>query len=211
MKGLLLKDLYTLKGFSRQYGLIFALMAGWAFYTKNLAFTVIYAMVLSGMLIISTLSMDEAVHFDRWTIVSPAGVRGMVLEKYVLLLMMIFAGIVVGFLCDLIMVKFMDGAYSSEWESVLVSALVFVIGDAVMLPLYFKLGVEKARYIYIATVFAIVFLVVGAFVLLDKAGIAAEEFITNLPALPAIGIGIGALVLAVSYQVSLKMVRTREW
>ena len=211
MKGLLIKDLYALKGFSRQYVLVVAFMIVFAFFSRNLAFFIIYAMVLSGMMVVSTLSIDETVHFDRWTICSPAGSKGLVLEKYILLLIMIVTGIAVGLLADLIMVKVITDTYSSEWESVLISALLFVIADAVMLPIHFKLGVEKARYVYMATIFAIAFLTAGIFVILDKAGIAAEEFVTDSPAFPVILLGFGALALAVSYKISLKTVRTREW
>lgn len=211
MKGLLLKDFYTLKGYAKQYGIMFILMAGWAVFMKNMSFLVIYAVILGGMLVLSTLSMDEAVHFDRWSIAAPAGAKGMVREKYVLLLLTVAAGIMTGFLINLVLEIFFGEMEAFEWESFLITALMFVIGYAVMLPINFKLGVEKARYAYIGTVLGITPLLLGAFKLLEYQGISLEETVENSPVPMIAATGICVLALVVSYKVSLKAVKNREW
>lgn len=211
MKGLLLKDLYTLKGYAKQYGILLILISGWAVFMKNMSFLVIYAIILGGMLLLSTLTMDEAVHFDRWTVTTPIGAKGMVQEKYALLFLAEIAGIAAGFLLHLIMVKLFDCVGAFAWEGLLITAAVFLGAYAVMLPVNFKMGVEKARYVYIGTTFSMVAALVGAFRLLERLGISPENLVEASPVLKIAVIVFCVLTYAVSYAVSLKVVKNREW
>ena len=211
MKGLLLKDLYTLKGYAKQYAITFVLMAGWTVYMKNMFFLIIYAIVLGGMLVLSTLSIDEAVHFDRWSITTPAGVKGMIREKYVLLLLLVAAGTAAGFLLNLVLAVLLGGMGSFEWEGLIITGMLFIIAYAVMLPVNFKLGVEKARYVYIGTILGAAVILTGAFKLIEFSGRPLEEMIGNSPVLMIVSVAVCVLALSLSYTVSLKMVRNREW
>lgn len=211
MKGLLLKDLYTMKGYAKQYVIVFVLMAGWAVFMKNMSFLVMYAIILGGMLVLSTLSLDEAVHFDRWSIATPAGARGMVREKYLLLLLVVTAGTATGFLLNLILVTLFGGMGSFEWEGLVITAVLFVIAYAVMLPVNFKMGVEKARYVYIGTVLGAAIIFTGVLKMFEYSGRPLEKMTENPPVLMGVSACICVLALAVSYAISLKMVKCREW
>ena len=61
MKGLLLKDLYNVKGFARQYVIVILAMAVWGVCMKNISFVSIY-MVMS----ITIMSMDESSGFNKF-------------------------------------------------------------------------------------------------------------------------------------------------
>lgn len=61
MKGLLLKDLYNVKGFARQYVIVILAMA-----VINISFVSIYMVVLGGMMSITTMSMDESSGFNKF-------------------------------------------------------------------------------------------------------------------------------------------------
>lgn len=211
MKGLLLKDLYTLKGYAKQYAITFVLLTGWAVYMKNMSFLVIYAIVLGGMLVLSTLSMDESAHFDRWSITTPAGVKGMIREKYVLLLLLVAAGTAAGFLLNLVLAVLLGGMGSFEWEGLIITGMLFIIAYAVMLPVNFKLGVEKARYVYIGTILGAAVILTGAFKLIEFSGRPLEEMKGNSLVLIIVSVAVCVLALFLSYSVSLKMVRNREW
>lgn len=50
MKGLLLKDLYNVKGFARQYVIVILAMAVWGVCMKNISFVSIYMVILGGMI-----------------------------------------------------------------------------------------------------------------------------------------------------------------
>lgn len=61
MKGLLLKDLYNVKGFARQYVIVILAMA-----VINISFVTIYMVILGGMMSITTMSMDESSGFNKF-------------------------------------------------------------------------------------------------------------------------------------------------
>ncbi|HCH98796.1 MAG TPA: hypothetical protein DFI63_12425 [Lachnospiraceae bacterium] len=61
MKGLLLKDLYNVKGFARQYVIVILAMA-----VINISFVSIYMVILGGMMSITTMSMDESSGFNKF-------------------------------------------------------------------------------------------------------------------------------------------------
>lgn len=61
MKGLLLKDLYNVKGFARQYVIVILAMT-----VINISFVSIYMVILGGMMSITTMSMDESSGFNKF-------------------------------------------------------------------------------------------------------------------------------------------------
>ena len=61
VKGLLLKDLYNVKGFARQYVIVILAMA-----VINISFVSIYMVILGGMMSITTMSMDESSGFIKF-------------------------------------------------------------------------------------------------------------------------------------------------
>lgn len=68
VKGLLLKDLYNVKGFTRQYVIVILAMAVWGVCMKNISFVsiYIYMVILGGMMSITTMSMDESSGFNKF-------------------------------------------------------------------------------------------------------------------------------------------------
>ena len=58
MKGLILKELYLIKSFSKQYVLLMVLMGAWSVFVHNISFVAIYVMVLGSSMVLSTTSMD---------------------------------------------------------------------------------------------------------------------------------------------------------
>ena len=61
MKGLLLKDLYNVKGFARQYVSVILAMA-----VINISLVSIYMVIPGGMMSITTMSMDESSGFNKF-------------------------------------------------------------------------------------------------------------------------------------------------
>ena len=51
MKGLMLKELYLIKSFAKQYVLFLVLMAAWSIMVHNISFVATYIMVLGSSLI----------------------------------------------------------------------------------------------------------------------------------------------------------------
>ena len=65
MKGLLLKDLYNLKRIGKQYLLILAFYTIWCVFMKNESMFSMMIILTSSMTVLTSLSFDEAAHFDK--------------------------------------------------------------------------------------------------------------------------------------------------
>lgn len=224
MKGLILKDLYYLKGFARQYLLVFMFMAVWSVLVKNAAFVITYLLVLGNSLVLSTFSMDESVSFNRFALTMPVNMKMLVKSKYILLILgegcMLLTGLVLGILVDVIP-RGVNGASlwvyttSFEWQGTIVLFMLFMAMSSISLPSVYKLGVEKARNIYMIVMAGLAILIFGGLKLSQMAGLSLDELERKLDAVPQ---GIAAVVLAgvcgavllISYRVSLRIVRNKE-
>lgn len=98
MKGLILKDLYLLKGFGKQYGIILAFMALWGLVMKAVSFLCIYAVLMGAMIILSIMTLDDAVSFNRFVLTMPVNERTLIKSKYFLFIISVGAGAFIAFL-----------------------------------------------------------------------------------------------------------------
>lgn len=214
MRGLLLKDIYNLRKVGKQYLLIFLFFVCYCFLLKNPSFFAMMAIMSTSMMILTSLGYDEAAGFDKYALTLPVEREDLVKVKYLLLLLLLGAGALIGLAGNVLINLFMKGeGMSAAEQMVSVGAVVsvFLIVYATMLPLVFKLGVERARMLlticYIA-VFVAVFLV---FKLLVAAGLEGSITDERMIAL-AVGAAVAAvLYLLASYFVSVRIIRKREW
>ena len=216
MKGLLLKDLYTLKSFAKQYGLIFGAMIIWSYFMKSSSFLIGYAVVLSSMLVLSSMSMDENVSFNRYALTMPLSCKSVVKAKYLLLILTTGCGVLFGVLFHLIMTM---AIWKSGWEdagsgavAILGIITVCIIGNTVTLPIMFRYNAEKARYVYIVVMLGVTLLVTGIAKVLDMAGVPIEV----VESLPFVWLIVGMIIicllaLLLSYWTSLKMAEKKAW
>lgn len=215
MKGLILKDLYNLKGFQKQYLFIMLFMIGWIILFKNTSFVSIYIIVLGGTVLLSTLTMDEGAHFNRFALTMPVSVEKLILAKYLFLVIIISVGTVISLLFTWITGKFFaDMPYAMDWQSILVTAIIFVMGYAVVLPVSFRYGVEKGRYMHILSML----LMAGAFVGWIRLGVKSgmEDMIEAALTeggfyLTVVMIILSVVVLTISYLICLRLVKKKEW
>ena len=148
MKALLIKDMYTIVKMLKLYlGLIIILAAIPGF--SSTGFAVIYA----GLLPISVLSYDERLKWDKLAAMMPFSDRDIVVSKYVLGYILLAASAAVSYIGSLAAAAFMRETVSAELFSQLI--LICAIGIILMsvnMPLMFKMGVEKARLLFIISV-----------------------------------------------------------
>ena len=150
MFGLIKKDL---KSMSQQGVAVFTLMVFFGLLSilgnqdMSSVFMGIVSM-FSVLLPITAISYDEKAHWDRYALTMPVSRNMLVLSKY---LLSVFVSILCGILTmaiGLISKAFpLNEALLMSW--IMVGVALFL--SAITYPLYFKLGVEKARYVFIAT------------------------------------------------------------
>ena len=148
MKALLIKDMYTIVKMLKLYlGLIIILAAIPGF--SSTGFAVIYA----GLLPISVLSYDERLKWDKLAAMMPFSDRDIVVSKYVLGYILLAASAAVSYIGSLAAAAFMRETVSAELFSQLIQiCAIGIILMSVNMPLMFKMGVEKARLLFIISV-----------------------------------------------------------
>lgn len=207
MKGLILKDLYTMVKYFRNYLLILLVFLAVSFVQEENLFFAFYPFLLCGMIPVNLLAYDERSHWDIYCGTLPVTRDMVVSAKYLISLMI--QGIV--FLASAIGQALrisMKGSF--DWESYLVlmslMAMLSLFSSSITLPFMFKLGVEKGRMAY--------YVMIG--VVCGGAAIAGfvfnEQFQATIPfgVVLALGVFLAAAVYALSWYLSIIFYRKRE-
>ena len=209
MKGLLLKELYILKGFGKQYLLILAFLLIWAISTKSFSFIIVYVALIGSQIAMSTMAADAAVSFSRYALTMPIDRKMLIKTKYMLFLGTILGGTVVSVVLNLLLFSTSFGADNYfTWEGLAAVVCVFVVGNSISMPVMFKAGVEKARYVTIFTML----LMSGVFVAGIKLG-GLESKLENYSggSWYLLSIVIAVLSIVLSYFAAVKITKNKEW
>lgn len=207
MIGLLLKDIYLMKGVLRFYLLVFVLFTVLAALgVIDVSFVAMYTGLMVIMMPVSTFSLDEQARWSGYAAALPGGRGAVVSAKYLFLLVMIAAGLLLGLACGLLAGMLNGGAASvgtllPPLAAIMVCGLVF---NLILLPVVFRIGAEKGRYVMIIlffVIFAAAALAVREFGLPEPAQLAPKAF-------PAVLLLI--LLFAASYAASRFIYRRKE-
>ncbi len=150
MKGLLLKDIFNLKQQGKIYLIFLGVWIAIGITSKDLGY---YGgiMILLGLIVpINAIAYDEKSNWEKFALAMPVSRTDMVTSKYLLSLLCSLTGGVIATAA---------GAYISGdlTESMLYSATFTSLGmivAAIVMPLVFKYGVEKARLILLVVFLA---------------------------------------------------------
>lgn len=213
MKGLMLKELYLIKSFAKQYVLFLVLMAAWSIMVHNISFVATYIMVLGSSLILSTTSMDELVSFNRFAVTMPIDGKKIVKSKYTVLFLTVGLGEVLVWLFDRAVNLLADWKMEMiDGEGMIVMVALFLSANAISIPVMFKVGVTKSRYTYIVVMITIGFIILGGYKASEMAGIPIDDMLNGIESmLNLITSVIAVLIVIVSYLISVKIVQKKEW
>ena len=217
MKALLYKDFCVLKKVLRLYLLFFVLYGLMAVFNEDSGFLAGVLLVMAGMLPLTALASDEQGNFGRFGQVLPVSLRAMVGKKYLLGFICMAAGGGVSLLLLMVIELLHGGGFTGEMlaaQLLAVGMLVLACGVllAVMLPLGFWLGVEKARLAVVG----------GAVVLILLVGFVVERgsryfqlesgFVQQHFALVALcAVAAVAALLAISFAAACRLYGKREF
>lgn len=210
MKGLLLKDFYNIESYRKQYLIITGCMLVYGIAMKSMTFTAIYILIVCGMQVITCLGIDEQAHFNGYAMTMPITKKDFVKSKYIMLVIMSAIGCIIGTaLGGIQCIWGGPGAGEDTWSTVFSVTPLFIAVYCIVLPMAFKLGVEKARMLYLGVMVALFVLVM----VLAK-GVEALQIDT----LSLSGYGIAAalvifmaVAVVISYRIAVKIVQTKEW
>ena len=202
MKGLLQKDLYQIWYYARTILLASAIImaVSVAMPGENGSFFMVYASFLISMLPMTLLAYDQNSRFADYSVALPVTKGQLVGCKYLIgLFTMVLADLLAGLALAVVWLR--GGSVSSEmvFGTLMQVSVMPLLGSAVLLPLTYRFGYEKAKYIY--------YLFVGLSAALMGFGVATDGDLPGL-ALPAgwtqLGFWLVCLVLyAVSWRLSI--------
>ena len=153
MKGLLLKDFYMMLKYCRSYLLIAVVFFAMSFMsTENLIF-IFYPCIISAMLPVTLLSIDERSRWLPYAATLPVTRAQIVSEKYLLGLITQGALLIVTLLVQSAGMLSRGAFDAAELMSLALMLLIACLFAAsIILPVMFKLGVEKGRIAYLAVI-----------------------------------------------------------
>ncbi len=213
MKGLILKELYLIKSFSKQYVLLMVLMGAWSVFVHNISFVAIYVMVLGSSMVLSTTSMDEAVSFHKFAVTMPVNARTLVKSKYVILFLTVGVGELLVWLFSAAVNLLPTGSMEIVgMEGMIVTGCLFLSANAASIPAMFKVGVTKSRYTYLIVMVVIGGVILGGYKASKLAGLSLDDMLTEMEwALNLTAVILATVIVAVSYFISVKIVQKKEW
>lgn len=155
MKGLLLKDWYLGKKTLIATLFIMIIFAVVTVISDNNYFMV-YSVVLGGMIPVTLISYDEKSSWNTYSLTMPYTRAQIVSEKYIAA-MIILAVSVISLGIGLVVRAEMSKAVNldSVFATLGMLSVVGVITPSIMLPVIFKFGVDKGRFVYYIIIIAL--------------------------------------------------------
>ena len=202
MKGLLLKDFYNVKNLILYYALVAAVFAVVSVVSSNIYFFCGFMIFISVGLVSSTISYDAQDKWDRYALSSGVSRRTAVLSKYVFTVVTILCSLALG----LILALALGYRQAVDFLPVVAYSFAGVLSVGIVLPCFFRFGVEKARVSYMIVIVFTVALMVGGISLFERLNFAAQA-----PWMLVLLAVLSVAILAISYFVSLRIYRNKEF
>ena len=216
MIGLVTKDFFVMRKALKSYLLIMVLYAVMAWLDiLNYGFIITFIQVMLMVLPITAFSYDEQAKWDRYAMSLPLGRGKVVGARYLFVLVLTVITTAIGLFGTASLTLVREVEPVEMLLTLEVSTSLGLLVPAILLPLCYKLGAERARpYLY-----AIIFIPVIAIVLLARANILDFSALNGLNALSSTAILGGASLLplgglaalAVSYLISCRIAADKEY
>lgn len=154
MKGLILKDLYAMGSFYRNT--LFSMIIVCTCFGFSLGAEGVAAAtaIMCATMIVSTFTLDERCGWLGFAAALPVARKESVLAKYAVHVIYCFAGIILGFIISVVVNMFADQKLSLAELGIcaVVSFGIAMVFGFVIIPIMFRFGAEKARFIMMAVI-----------------------------------------------------------
>lgn len=217
MTGLILKDFINLKKNLKIFAVLAVLYGVMSFAQTDTSFFSSMFTMLIAILTLSVYSYDELAKWDVYALTMPVTREDVVRGKYIIMLLLTLLGALIGNL-SMIVIKLVrqDTQLTTGLLNSWIGGAVVIFFYCIAIPFVTKLGVEKARFIFLAIYaipFAIVFFVSNA---MEEGKVAIPESLINIAMKllhnAAILVPLVLLfTLAVSYTISVGIYRKKEF
>lgn len=216
MTGLILKDCLVMRKALKSYLMIMLLYVVLAWLdVLNYAFIITFIQIMLMVLPITAFAYDEQAKWDRYAMSLPLGRGKVVGARYLFVLTLTVITSTIGLAGTAILTLVHEAEAMEMLVTLAVSTTIGLLVPAILLPLCYKLGAERARpYLY-----AIIFIPTILVVLLAKIDTIDFSALNRLNDLPPDAIFRGAsllsvgglAVLAASYLISCRIAAGKEF
>lgn len=208
MIGLLKKDILIIKN-QKITIIIFILIALINGYSNSILFMFSLMSLLSISLVLMTITYYKENNGLTYILALPINKMDYIKEKYLLVLDTLCSSLLISFLATFLLTYIKPNTNNTTvvilFATLLASIFCLTYGS-IMIPLYLKYGVEKAR---LCSFIAIVFLIIMFITLINLSNFAlfANSFLINLPIelTTIVALGVCLLLFFCSYFVSKKI------
>lgn len=211
MAGLILKDILNLKKYMKQLGITLMVFIFIAINLKSPSYLIFMMILITSMMIVTSMAYDENTKWDKYALTMPITKKDLVKSKYVLLVIFALSGGIISLIIGFIISK-LTGVGNYE-DMMLTSggvALASLVLFSILLPVIFKMGIEKARIIMMIIFALPTILITGLASLLKDLSIQqpTEEQIRYLGySSPFIVL----LILVISYRLSVGILNKKDF
>ena len=216
MTGLIMKDILVMRKALTSYLFIMVLYAVMALLDIfNFGFLITFVQVMLMVLPITAFAYDEQAKWDRYAMSLPLGRSKVVGARYLFVLVLALCTFSLALFGIAIIYLLQQEDLVEMLLTLMVSASIGLLVPAIILPLNYKLGAERARpYLY-----TVIFIPVIVVVLLSKLDLLDLSALNALEALsPAFIIGgaallplVGLAALFISYLISCRVAAGKEY
>lgn len=209
MKGLIKKDLFIIKSNLKFILLMFLVFTIMAFQKEGDLSSL--PSLTSVMLFLSTFSYDEYNKWDSYAITFPRGRKNIVKAKYLSTLILIVTSTLITTILSLGINYLNNNLNSGETlQTSLIVMSITVLLEAIMYPIIFKFGIEKARSFIFIGIF-IFTSIISIFIFKAKITFSSELIIFLEKYLLIIAPIIVTVLLLISYYISQKIYLKKEF
>ena len=171
MKGLILKDLYAMESFYRNT--LFSMVIVCGCFGFSLGAEGVTA--ATATMVVSTFALDERCGWPGFAAALPVDRKESVMAKYAVHVIYCFAGTMLGFVISIVVNMFAEQKLSIGELGIcaVVSFGISMLFGFVIIPIMFRFGAEKARFIMMAV---IALPTIAVYLLADKIDFGGIEF-----------------------------------
>lgn len=217
MKGLVLKDIINLNRNWKIYVATLGFLAVFAIIMKDPSYFTTMVTLVFAMLIMTSYSYDEIARWDSYALTLPVTKSNIVQAKYLMMLLTTFMGFTIGSTAQIIY----NIVYKAEdilagMQFCTIGTALIILFYSITMPIITKLGMEKAKYIFMV-VYAMIFLIgYFGFKIYKDDNSKLPKFLIKAMKLfvEYIYIIIPVVVLAalwISYRISIRVYRKKEF
>jgi len=218
MKGLLIKDWKLMKNNAMFMLMIIIISIGCAAGLKNPFFALGYATALISIFSVNTIAYDEYDNGMPYLFSLPVSKKTYVKEKYTFAVLISVVGLTVATMISAGVALFMNEQYEiKEWLGILsLSLFCVILIQGVIIPVRMKFDSEKHKMAMLIVVGVMAAVVGGVFAIVEACGIDLDVVLDEILLAKAwvtftVVILIGAILMFVSYKLSVRFMEKREF